>query len=185
MDRKKRLRRWHIVGAFVIFGLAALWHFAYAWIQTDAAAAIFPVNESVWEHVKLFILPAIIYYVFEYIAVGRHYKNYVFAHGLTLVFTPGLTLALFYLYRDGLGIAESLIIDIAITFVCICIGLVIAYRMTLSNRRIGRPFIAWMIAAVMIAVCAVLTFFPLKTDMFQDSSTGGYGIEGFADHDDH
>ena len=57
--------------SLLIFGLASLWHFVFAWIIKDYAAIIFPVNESPWEHVKLFFFPAIIGYVIEYLIYGK------------------------------------------------------------------------------------------------------------------
>ena len=181
--KQRTLRAWFIVGAFVIFGLAALWHFVYAWIPSGVTAVIFPVNESVWEHVKLFFFPAIIYYVLQYFAIGRRFRNFIFSAGLSLLIMPGLALALFYFYREGLGIAESLLIDIIITFACICIGQFIAYKMTIRKRLVGRAVIAWVIALLMLIALGLLTFFVPKTGIFMDNGTKGYGIEGHAGAD--
>ena len=178
MRFKKSLLIWHFFGAIAIMSLAALWHFVYAWTPNVVAAAIFPVNESVWEHMKLFLVPSAIFYVIEFIAIGYRFRNYIFAHGISLLVMPLVTLAMFYFYRNVAGVEESLIIDIIITFISICIGLYVGYKLTIQKRKIGNSIAAFIIAIILLVVYGVLTFMPPKTPMFLDSNTGGYGIEG-------
>lgn len=179
---KKVLVAWHWAGAIIIMALAALWHFFYSWAPGGFSAVIFPVNESVWENVKLFLFPSIIFYIIEYFAIGNRFRNYIFAHGITLLAMPVLTLALFYFYRDGLAIQENLTIDIIITFISICIGLYIGYKITIHKRKIGYGLIALFIAVILAVSYGVLTFFPPKKPIFLDTNTNGYGIEGFEDN---
>ncbi len=175
----RQLRTWHIFGAFIIFALAALWHFVYAWIPSGVTAVIFPVNESIWEHAKLFFFPALIFFIIEYIAVGKKFRNYIFAQSLSIFFMTGITFGLFYLYRDGFGIAESLLIDIILTFVGICLGLLIGYKMTVSKKKIGNSAIGILLAILLCAAYGVLTFFTPKQPIFMDGASQKYGIEAF------
>lgn len=187
MDNKK-LRNWTIIGIFVIFTLAALWHFVYDWIPNGVTATIFPVNESPWEHVKLFYFPAIIFYVVQYFIIGKNYKNFIFSHGLMLVFMPALTLGLFYFYRNALSIPESLMIDIIITFFCISLGSFSAYKMSISKREIkGMNYVTLIIVLVLFTVNSILTFYPPHKQIFYDKNIEAYGLdEGTGDHDhDH
>ncbi len=178
MRFKKSLMIWHFFGAVAIMSLAALWHFVYAWTPNVVAAAIFPVNESMWEYLKLFLVPSAIFYVIEFIAIGYRFRNYIFAHGISLITMPLVTLAMFYFYRNLAGIEKSLIIDVIITFISICIGLYVGYKLTIQKRKIGNSFAAFIIAAVLLVLYGILTFLPPKTLMFQDPNTEGYGIEG-------
>ena len=178
MRFKKSLMIWHFFGAIAIMSFAALWHFVYAWTPNVVAAAIFPVNESVWEYLKLFLVPSAIFYVIEFIAIGYRFRNYIFAHGMSLVAMPLVTLAMFYFYRNLAGVGESLLINVIITFISICIGLYVGYKLTIQKRKIGNSRATFIIAAVLLVLYGVLTFIPPKTPMFQDSNTGGYGIEG-------
>ena len=84
----KKLITLEIIGAFIILLLAALWHFVYKWAPNTFSAIVFPVNESPWEHVKLFFFPAIVYYIPMYFIIGKQYKNYIVAHSLMLLFMP-------------------------------------------------------------------------------------------------
>ena len=178
MRFKKSLMIWHFFGAIAIMSLAALWHFVYAWTPNVVAAAIFPVNESAWEYLKLFLVPSAIFYVIEFIAIGYRFRNYIFAHGMSLVAMPLVALAMFYFYRNLAGVGESLLINVIITFISICIGLYVGYKLTIQKRKIGNSMAAFIIAAVLLVVYGALTFLPPKTPLFQDSKTEGYGIEG-------
>lgn len=179
----RKLFRWSVIGAFIILMLAALWHFVYAWIPWGVSAAIFPVNESVWEHVKLFLFPALIFYVFQYFIIGKNYKNFIFSHGIMLLLMPALTIGLFYFYRLVLKIPESLIIDIFITFIVIFLASLSAYRLTISKRNFGvLKYSTLVIVLVLTTSYAILTFYPPHAPIFMDSNTEEYGIEG-GDHD--
>ncbi len=75
----RTLKRWCVIGVFVVLAIASLWHFIYEWLPCGFMASISPVNESPWEHAKLFFVPPLIWYVVMYFAAGRRYPNFVFA----------------------------------------------------------------------------------------------------------
>ena len=48
------IRRWHIAGFFWIVIVGSLLHFTYEWSGKSTLVGYFsPVNESLWEHLKL------------------------------------------------------------------------------------------------------------------------------------
>ena len=61
------LKRFKFVGVFIIFALCFLAHFLYDWISIDVVGWFFPVNESIWEHMKLLFTPFIIYTLIEWL----------------------------------------------------------------------------------------------------------------------
>lgn len=182
MRFKKVLVAWHWAGAIIIMALAAFWHFFYSWAPGSVSAVIFPVNGSAWEHVKLLLLPSIIFFVIEYFVIGKKFRNYIFGQGIALLAMPALLLAMFFFYRNGIGINNSLAVDFIITFLSICIGLYIGYKITVFKRKVGNGVIAVVIAVVLAVSYGVLTFFPPRKPIFLDPVTNGYGIEGFKDH---
>lgn len=55
---EKRWRTWETVGLLVVLAAGNLLHFIYDWTgQSPIAAPLAAVNESTWEHMKLFITP--------------------------------------------------------------------------------------------------------------------------------
>ena len=175
---KKALRGWCAAATLLTFLLATFWHFLYSdFLRCYIAAAIAPVNESPWEHAKLFFLPAVITYLILYLIIGRKFENFVFSHAVSLLIMPFLMLLLFYAYQ--LVIPENLAADIALTYIVIAIGQLIAYKMTVSGTKLsGAVFKAAsaLIVLGLLVLFAVLTFFPPHCGIFFDSNSMRYGI---------
>ena len=55
-----------IIGVFVSFILSILLHFIYGWIPNTLFSIVAPVNESIWEHMKLIVTSSLIFSMFEY-----------------------------------------------------------------------------------------------------------------------
>ena len=65
-----RWRTWEIIGLFWTLAAGNLLHFVYDWTGSSVAAALFSaVNESTWEHMKLFITPWVLWSLVERIAL--------------------------------------------------------------------------------------------------------------------
>lgn len=176
-NEHKNLKRWSLIGLFVIFALASLWHSLYEWLPCPLTAVFCPVNESPWEHTKLFFAPALIYFVIGWLTVGKTYPNFTFAHAAVLPLMPLLMLALHYFFH-ALGV-KSLIVHILITIVVIVAGIYAAYRMTVSVKQMGSVryrMAAMLIVMVLIFIFITFTFYPPHIPLFQDSNTLQYGI---------
>ena len=171
------LRKWTIMGVIIVFLLAGAWHFLYDVLPCNFIGVISPVNESPWEHAKLFFVPAIIWYVIMYFIVGKDFSNYVFGHSIALLVMPIIMLLLFYLYRPLLE--ETLPLDLLNAVVTIAVGAFVAYKLTVSQMVI-HPCVQYVIATViiigMLVIYTVFTFHPPRCDLFFDRSTMRYGI---------
>ena len=56
--KDKCLKTYTIIGVFFVLAAGSLAHFLYDWTGSNAIAGLFvPVNESVWEHMKLLFFP--------------------------------------------------------------------------------------------------------------------------------
>ena len=100
---EKRWRTWETVGLLVVLAAGNLLHFIYDWTgQSPIAAPLAAVNESTWEHMKLFITPWVLWSLVERIALQGH-GSLLPARGLGML--TGLTAipALFYTYQGILG----------------------------------------------------------------------------------
>lgn len=66
------------VAAFFIIGLAGvLGHFVYEWSGGAFILGLFfPINESVWEHLKLLFFPSVLYFAAEYALTSPKPANY-------------------------------------------------------------------------------------------------------------
>ena len=70
---EKRWRTWETMGLLVVLAAGNLLHFVYDWTgQSPIAAPLAAVNESTWEHMKLFITPWVLWSLVECIALQGH-----------------------------------------------------------------------------------------------------------------
>ena len=87
----------------VVLAAGNLLHFIYDWTgQSPIAAPLAAVNESTWEHMKLFITPWVLWSLVECIALRGH-GALLPARGLGLLTGLAAIPALFYTYQGILG----------------------------------------------------------------------------------
>ena len=176
---RSKLRTWSIIGIFIIFGLAAFWHFLFELLPCGLTAAVSPVNESPWEHVKLFFMPAILFYTAQYFIVGRTFPNFVFAHSIALLVMPVFMLLFYYVSSALTGGEESLLLNLINTALTISLGAWVGYKLTVSKRSFDTT--AYIVAAMvivigMLTIYIVFTFNPPICSLFYDKTQMKYGI---------
>lgn len=174
--RRARILRASVAGAVlgVLFG--SLLHFTYQLSgRLTVVALVSAVNESPWEHLKLYLFPIALYIAVEWFVVENK-AALLFVKLVQIVGGMVFIEAFFYTYTGALGI-ESVWVDILSFVIAMASGYALSYRL-LSNGVTGR-FPAWLsaasIALVMLFVITT-TFAPPHVPLFRDSNTGGYGI---------
>lgn len=176
---QSKLKKWTIFGIFIVFLLAAFWHFLYDLLPSDFIGAISPVNESPWEHAKLFFIPVILYYVALYFIVGKEYPNFIFGHSIALLVMPIFMLLFYYAYKTLLPGQHLFVLDMINSLLTVLLGAFVGYKLTTSNKDFSGTaydIIAMIIVIGMLTVYVVFTFNPPICDMFLDKTQGKYGI---------
>lgn len=174
--RDARLRRIEAAGA--VFGvlLGSGLHFTYGWSGSAWPAAFFSaVNESPWEHLKLFLYPVLLYAVVEGVAV-RDLRRLLFAKLVQQLAGMLFILAFFYTYTGALGV-ENVFVDILTFVIAMALGYWLSLRLLASPKRAALP--AWASAGAMAAIVAffcVATFAPPHVPLFLDHNTSRYGV---------
>jgi hypothetical protein len=169
--KEDRLRCWGIAGFFVIFALAAGWHFLHDVVPNPVTAALSPVNESPWEHAKLFFVPALLFFFVEFAAVGKEFPNYLFAHAVALLVMPVFML-LFYFGYESL-VSHTFLLDLFNTALTIALGLFIAYTLTVSDLRLNSCVHKAAAVAIVAALALLFTYFtfnPPRCGLFRERS---------------
>lgn len=84
--------------AFLVIGiLGTVFHFLYALTNENFIAGLFfPVNESVFEHLKLLFYPTVLFSLFEYFTAEEKSENYWPAVVQSYLWGIGVILVLFY-----------------------------------------------------------------------------------------
>ena len=100
------------MGAVGVIVAGALWHFAYSFSgDSPLVAAIAPANESVWEHLKLVLVPVLALAVLETKWVADHARLW-WAKCVEVTTACTFIVAFFYTYTGALGVPSILVVDV-------------------------------------------------------------------------
>lgn len=182
-DRRQRrtLILWE-AGAFIWIMLAAsALHFAYELSNFHPVAAGFgSVNESTWEHLKLFFWPGLAFALVQHAFVKEFVNNYWWGKAFSLVATLMGIIFAFYFY---LGIVLPLYGEgtlwgaIGTGAVGVLIGNVVSYRILTSppyNKRFA--VYGWVAMALSAAAFIAFTWTPPHVFIWEDFL--GYELQG-------
>lgn len=172
-----KIRHWSIAGVLAITVLGAVLHFVFDWTGQSRLAGLFvPVNESVWEHLKMGYWAILIFSALDYWAIRPCVGDYFFPKMLGALALSLTVLLVFYTYTAFTG-QNRLWFDIGsyVLGVLVCQGLVfLRYRKnagTPVTHRIGLG----VLAGIGI-LFGVLTFYPPHWPIFKDHRSNQYGI---------
>lgn len=150
------------------FLIGSVLHFAYDIFPYFVVALIAPVNESIFQHLKLVLYPMLfidLLLLFKY----KNKKTYSFTSMLAGIVTGIMSVVLiYYFYHYGLGI-ESLIIDIILLFVSILLGNMMMSIVNKHHWNMDRR-ICFIILIVIILLFSIWTFYPPDLPLFIDNS---------------
>lgn len=164
---KKNLYHYTLSGIVFTSILGTLAHFLYEWSGNNPLVGLFtPVNESVWEHMKLLFFPMLLYFLFEKMMLEPYPDSLICANAAALLIGTGLIPTIFYTYSGVLG-KNYAILDIATFYISVILAFLIRYK--LSKKRISKTHCRWLTASVLlILVCFVIfTFHPLTLGLFR------------------
>lgn len=164
----KRIRRYAVIGILFVLFTGTLAHFLYKWSGNQKIVGLFtPVNESVWEHMKLVFFPLLLYAPIMVFRLRDH------CPGILSSLCGGLlagTLAipvLFYGYTFILG-RNVFFLDIAVFILSVLIAFRISYRLALY--RSPKPATILLVCSVCILFGCFLwfTYHPPGGSLFTD-----------------
>lgn len=182
MERKCKFGILFIIVNTIILGVfSSISHFAYDLSGGLTLIGLFnPVNESVWEHLKFMFFPNVIWFIVTYfILKGKCYidpKKWIIAAAVSAFMAPLLVILLFYGYTGAFG-CESVIVDIALAFICYFLALSIALHVyTFVAPSQLKIAISIIYIVLMTLTFFIFTFNPPHIPLFLDTTTGTYGI---------
>lgn len=175
MERKLVVSK--IVGILFTILLGTLLHFVYEWSNYNLIVAFFaPVNESVWEHLKLLFFPTLLYSLIEYQYYGKYYANYI--PSITLGLIAGLLsiVVLYYTYSGILG-HNVLVIDILIFMISVIITQYISYYILKNQLFLDVSNANSLLVLIGITlIFFMFTYKPPMCELFKDPIYHTYGI---------
>ncbi len=174
-SRAPTLRSLELLGAAGVVVLGFLLHFAYDWTGgSRAVAALAPVNESVWEHLKLVVIPVTVLGLVETRWVVDRGRLW-WAKLVEMALACSLIVSCFYTYTGAFGVRSIIAVDIASFLVAVGIGQWASYRLITSSVRVPPLWVSVLGTVLVLAGFAALTFVPPHIPLFQEAATGAYG----------
>lgn len=149
----------------LVFG--SLLHFLYQWLPNAATALFSPVNESLWEHVKIIFWPYLLAAL--WLTWGRPGGMRPFLLALPLMCLA--MLALGYWYHILLG-GEAMWVDLLIFLAVMLFGF--WFPLQFSGPFSGWRWLIPVAAVVVLALLIMLfTLWPPQLILFADLSSAG------------
>ena len=174
---RQKLAAWEWIGFGVVCALGSALHFLYDWSGGNTLlAAVSAVNESTWEHMKIFFVPYVLFAAVEFFALREDYPDFLAAKGAGLLAGLLLIPAVFYTARGIFGTTEDWF-NISVFFLASAASQFVSSRV-MRKGKFSSPF--WQLAAVMFilalgAVFVCFTYLPPHIPLFMDPVTGGFG----------
>jgi hypothetical protein len=177
-DRNIRgLLAWQASGFLFIVAAGSLFHFFYGWFgPSKLLAAVFPVNESVWEHLKLGYWSLVLFTTVQSLAMRWRAANLWGAAGIGIIILQGTILAVFHSYIPSTG-HPVLTLDIG-SYVLGALLCQAAGFWFMAKSRPSRPLNrlgVWILVLHGLAL-VIFTFAAPRLPLFMDGRTGAYGI---------
>jgi hypothetical protein len=171
--------KWLIYAIIFLFLIGGMTHFLFALTGKNVVAgAIFPVNESVWEHLKMASFPIFLWW-FIYFFVRRKKesiepKRWFAGCLVAIIVAMCLIIDCYYTCTGALGI-ESIVIDVLIFFIAVVFGQL--FGLLIYRYGKGWPvYVSLSLIILILLLFVIFTYLPPSIPLFEDMNTGTYGF---------
>lgn len=174
------LKKLKTIDIFLVFGLCFLTHFLYSWFPCTLFSIFFPVNESIWEHMKMIFTSFVIVSFIDAILIKR--KN-IDAYNLvlsTFVISVLCIVIFLLIYLPIFNlIGENFIINVAILFITIYFSEIISFFIMEKKEKTILNYLSIVGIILCYTIFGILTYNPPKNDLFLDFKENKYGINTY------
>lgn len=176
---KKSLNKNIFISTILLFGIGSLLHFAYDLFNKFFIIGLFvPVNESIFEHLKLALFPILAWWIVFYLLKKNKDvldRNKWFTGCLvSMIISIIVIVSIYYFVRYGMA-KESIVIDIITLYIALLIGQFTGYH-TYKYISKSNFFISIIVIVSIVIIFITLTLYPFKVPIFKDNLTNTYGI---------
>lgn len=176
--REKAWRKWEVAGLFFTLVWGNLFHFVFRWTgENVVVGAIAAVNESVWEHVKLLIVPWVLWSVVS-CAAQRRSRGSVLAPRAAALAVGVLCIPAAYYTYVGISGSNVSIVNIIIFQLSVLLAFFCSWRWQERGALRGKGWavLAALLLLGLLVLVVVWTYLPPQLPLFVDPQTGQTGI---------
>ena len=171
----KITRIYAVIGIFIISFIV---HFVFELYPNILLSIFFPVNESIWEHMKILFTSILIYSIIDKIILDKKeikYNNFYLQAFFTAIISIPIYLVIYLPIYHIFG--ENLIVSIIILLIIYIIVEIISYYI-LTQKDYNIPnYIITILIGITYLVLAYFTYNPPHNFIFYDTQTESYGIK--------
>ena len=170
------LKKIKIINVVFLFLLSFLWHFMYDWFSNTIFALVFPVNESIWEHMKIIYYCLLMGSILEFVLCKKNnikINNFYIEAMVKSILGVIFYLIIFVPFYLWLG--ESMLISISLMLITYIFMEYIGYKI-LTGEEMNINILPVIIIVLGCIMFVILTFYPLHNFLFFYEVKFGYGI---------
>ncbi len=177
MNTKRKAEQTLFFSFIISVILGTLLHFAFDYSGGNTILGAFtPVNESIWEHLKLILIPSIIVGFIEYFAFGKEYPGYFAAKSFATLLGMLFVLSGYYTYRGIVG-TNYFVADILLFIGGVALTSLLTYIfLTKLNFGERESIIGILLITFLLIIFMYFTFNPPMLELFRDPLSEDFGI---------
>lgn len=169
-----------IISTISIFALCFAFHFAYDVLPNPLSAIFFPVNESIWEHMKMLFSAIIFNGLIDYFVMKKfdiEFNNFFLGLFISACSSVPIYLMIYLPFYYKIG--APMILNIGVLFLTIVISQVINYYIQKQNNINKLNIVSIILIIISYIVFGYLTYYPIKSDIFFDPMDEKYGLSTY------
>ena len=160
------LKKYCILGFIVVSIIGTFFHFIYDLTNKNTFVAFFaPINESIWEHLKLTFFPMVLWILITSGKLKYKYPCYNSAIYFSTIFSTILVPILYYTYSGILG-SNYALIDISIFFISIITSFYLTYKLSLNCKVYKYENLLFGLILIGIGLFFIFTIYTPDIDIF-------------------
>lgn len=166
-----------IISMIFIFLIGFIIHNLYEWCPNIVTLILSPVNESVFEHMKMIYTSYIIWIIVKYFILKKYNikeNNFLLKELLTFLFNITLFLTIYWPIYSKFG--ENMLVTLTIYLVTIIISQVLNYFMEFKKDSNVLNIISLLVIFLIYAFTTYLTYNPPICKLFLDPTNNSYGL---------
>jgi len=167
-----------IIGTIIAFILAFPLHFLYDKFPNILTSIIAPVNESIWEHMKIIFGCVMLSGVIQKIYIIKkklNYKNVCISNFIAAIASMPIFLCLFLPIYNIFG--HNIVITLILMFITFLISQIITIIIINLDTNLKLENATIIFVIIVYLIFAYFTYNPIKIDLFKDPMNSSYGIK--------
>ena len=161
------LKKIKIISVFTVFILCTITHFLYDLLPNPIFSIFFPVNESIWEHMKMLYTSFLLNGIIEYFLIKKYnikVNNFLFNTYLISIISIILYLTMYLPFYYTIGNNKIVIFTALILDIIICE--IISYFLLKKEEIKNMNFLTIILIILSYIIFTILTYYPLDFSIF-------------------